>query len=84
MGLLCTPLELYTDLKEMGYDWDVLLQTREYWIPDQYSTTVIPFCSVMDLLKMRKGLYTPYWLDDDKKIKKAYAKLFNGSEENGK
>lgn len=81
IGLLCTPLELYTDLKEMGYDWNVLLQTREYWIPDQYSTDVIPFCSVMDLLKMRKGEYTPYWLDADKKIKKAYAKLFNGNED---
>jgi len=80
-GLLCTPEELYKDIKALGYDWNVLLQTREFWIPDQYCTTVKPFLSVMDLLKMRRELYTPYWMDSDKKIKKAYAKLFNGYED---
>lgn len=71
-GLLCTPEELYKDLKELGYDWDVILKTREYWVPDQYSKEVKPFLSVIDLLNMRKGTYHPYFMDKDKKVKKEY------------
>lgn len=63
---LCTPKELYEDLKKMGYDWDVLLDTRGWWtIKNEMHP--IPFLSTMDLLKMRKGEYTPYWMDKDKK-----------------
>ena len=65
-GLLCTPKELYDDLKAMGYDWDILLNTRGFWIPDQYTKDVIPFLSTIDLLKMRKGEYVPYWYDKSK------------------
>ena len=35
-GLLCTPQELYEDIKKLGYDWNVLLETRGYWTPNQY------------------------------------------------
>lgn len=70
-NLLCTPKELYEDIKKLGYDWDVLLQTREYWTINQY-TNKVPFLSCLDLLKMRKGLYHPYFLDSDKKLKKEY------------
>ena len=73
-GLLCTPLELYNDIKELGYDWDVLLRTRGWWTIDQYSKKVPPFLSILDLLKMRKERYVPYWLDKDKKVKKEYEK----------
>lgn len=59
--LMCTPKELYEDLKAMGYDWKELLQTRGYWLIDQYENKV-PFLSTIDLLKMRKGLYKPYWM----------------------
>lgn len=76
--LLCTPLELYTDLKKLGYDWDILLRSRGWWTIDQYSKKVPPFLSILDLLKMRKGLYTPYWLDKDKKIKKEYVNVMEG------
>lgn len=71
-GLLCTPKELYDDLIKLGYDWNILLETRGYWLIDQYKNEV-PFLSTVDLLKMRKGLYTPYWLnkkEEDKKDKK--------------
>jgi hypothetical protein len=69
-GTLCTAKELYDDLKAKGYDWDVLLNTRGYWLPDNDKQPV-PFLSTMDLLKMRQGKYFPYWLEDDKKtIKK--------------
>jgi len=58
--VLCSPKELYDDLKAMGYDWDVLFNTRGYWVVDDMHP--LPFLSTMDLLRMRKGLYTPYWL----------------------
>jgi len=66
--LMCTPIELFNDLKEMGYDWDILLNTRGWWTIDQYNTET-PFLSTVDLLKMRKGLYFPYFLNEDKTLK---------------
>lgn len=59
-GILCTPKELYNDLKAKGYDWDILLNTRGYWMIDNDKQPV-PFLSTMDLLLMRKGEYHPYW-----------------------
>ncbi len=70
--LLCTPKELYEDLKAMGYDWKVLLKTRGYWLIDNYTDKDVPFLSVVDLLKMRKGLYVPFFLDKDKKVISKY------------
>lgn len=63
--LLCTPQVLFEDLAKLGWDWDVLLATRGWWTVynDKHP---IPFLSTMDLLKMRKGLYRPYWAGDDK------------------
>lgn len=71
--LICTPKELYDDIKKLGYDWNILLNTRGYYTANQYSNKV-PFLSIIDLLKMRKGLYTPYFLNDDKTLKAEYAK----------
>ena len=70
-GLICTPKELYDDIKKLGYNWDELLETRGYWTINQYSHPV-KFLSSMDLLYIRKGEYKPYWLDnkDDKSKKK--------------
>ena len=52
----------------------ILSHTRGWWtIEGMHKDTL--FLSTMDLLKMRKGLYHPYWLKDDKKtIKSEYAK----------
>jgi len=61
-GLMCTPKELYTDLIALGYDWDELLNTRGYWLVDNYTDKDKPFLSTVDLLKMRKGMYHPYWM----------------------
>lgn len=77
-GLLCTPKELYEDIKKLGYDWNILLNTRGWWtsIENEQSNKQIPnFLSTMDLLKMRQGKYHPFWLEEDKKtIKKEYQK----------
>lgn len=64
-NLLCTPAELYEDIKKLGYDWNVLLNTRGYWTIDQY-TNKVPYLSTVDLLKMRAGKYVPYWLESKK------------------
>lgn len=63
--VMCTPKELYDDLKALGYDWEVLLATRGWWTINNDKHPV-PFLSTMDLLRMRKGLYKPYWMKDKK------------------
>lgn len=64
----CTPQELYDDLIAMGYDMDVLLNTRGYWIfKEDEQKNGKPFLSSMDLLRMRVGLYVPYWLPKEVK-----------------
>lgn len=65
-GFVCSPAELREDLTKMGYDWDVLLDTRPYWVPKEHEKGLKPFLSTMDLLRMRKGLYHPYWLPKKK------------------
>ena len=66
-GLFCTPKELYDDLMAIGYDWDTLLNTRYYYLPNQYDPTEKPFLSTKDLLEMRVGKYVPYWWDQKAK-----------------
>jgi len=72
------PIDLYEKIKELGYDWDVLLNTRGYWTPDNYAKKigVRPFLSTMDILKMAKESYVPYFLDSNKKVKKEYEICF--------
>lgn len=72
-GVFCSPQELYQDLIAMGYDWPTLLNTRGWWTYDN-DKQPIPFLSTMDLLRMRKGLYTPYWWPKDKPIDLTKAK----------
>jgi len=67
-GIVCTPKELYDDLKAKGYDWNVLLNTRGWWTVNN-DKHPIPFLSTLDLLRMRKGLYVPYWLTAEQKSK---------------
>lgn len=61
----CTPKELYEDIKALGYDWNELLDTRGYWTYEEEKHPV-PYLSTLDLLRMRKGLYKPYWMKDKK------------------
>jgi hypothetical protein len=63
---LCSPAELYEDLKKQGYNWDELLATRGWWTLDNDKHPV-PYLSTMDLLKMRSVYpeslrYRPYWM----------------------
>ena len=63
--LYCTPDELYRDIKELGYNWDELLETRGWWTIDQYSDKVEPFLSTLDLLLLRAENKKPYWMKKD-------------------
>jgi len=63
---MCTPKELYDDIKALGYDWDDLLNTRPWWTINDYDHPV-PRLTTLDLLRMRKGKYHPYWMDENKK-----------------
>ena len=71
-GLICTPKELYEDIKKLGYDWDMILsKTRGWWTYNNDKQPLL-FLSTMDLLKMRRGEYSPFWLDENKQIKKSF------------
>jgi hypothetical protein len=78
-GVFTTPKELYDDLKAIGYDWSVLLNTRGFWVfREEEHLHPQQFLSTMDLLRMRKGLYVPYWLPEaDRERLKASALKFN-------
>jgi len=56
-----TPGDLRTKLIEKGYDWDILLETRGYWIFEE-ANDPRPFLSTMDMLKMYHDEYKPYWM----------------------
>lgn len=56
-GLICTPKELYDDLIALGYDWDKILKSRGWWTLNN-DKHPIPFLSTMDLLRIRKGLFS--------------------------
>ena len=60
---VCTPKELYDGLIAQGYDWNVLLATRGYWMfsNDKQDTN---FLVTYDLLRMLKSEYIPYWMEN--------------------
>lgn len=58
---LVDPAELYKGLKEKGYDWDELLETRGYWTFDQY-TNPKKFLSTYDLLELYNKDKKPFWM----------------------
>jgi hypothetical protein len=62
-GLFKTPLEIRTKLTELGYDWNILLSTRGYWVFEG-SNHPKEFLSTMDLMRMAGQTYHPYWYDD--------------------
>lgn len=60
-----TPQELYTKIKDLGLDWDYILEhTVDYWFinPAINKKTV----STMELLKVAIGEREAYWVEKDK------------------
>lgn len=62
-----TMVDLYNKIAEK-YDWDILLDSREYYTFDQYGHP-IPYLSSLDIIEMFEGTYHPYWYDDAVKAK---------------
>ena len=64
---LPTAKQLYEGIIEKGYDWDMILsKTRGWWtLNNDYHPYM--FLSSMDLIKMARGEYHPFWLEADKK-----------------
>ena len=63
-----SPEALYEKLKDK-YDWDILLNTRGYWVFVGDEDKELPFLSTMDLLNMAAGTYHPWWYDGAVKAK---------------
>lgn len=72
---LLRPAELYAAMKEKGYDWDFLLnETRSWHTIDDEEHPGYPL-STLDLCRVARGEYHPYWLEKDcKTVKPEYAK----------
>jgi len=67
LELWCDPKTLFEDIKTLGYDWDDILEnTIRVVPPDAYAKDVKPHISAIDLLRIRKGLYKPYWIKGKK------------------
>lgn len=56
-----SPKEIYENLKARGYDWNILLDTRSYWLPRELEAENKPYLSALDLIRMNAGLYHPKW-----------------------
>lgn len=72
---LVKPDEMYAKLKELGYDWDfILTETRSWHTLNDEEHSGYPL-STLDLCRICRGEYHPYWLEKDcKTIKPEYAK----------
>lgn len=55
-NLVCTPLQLYQDITNKGYNWDIILEARGNWVPNEADHPK-PRISTMDLLRARIDLY---------------------------
>lgn len=60
----CDPKTLYEDIKTLGYNWDELLDTVNEWHFREEKQEK-PTLTIFDLLNMRAGEYTPYWMTDE-------------------
>ena len=68
INLYCGLDVLYKEIDAMGYDWNkIFLLTRNWWTPKQY-TSELKYLHIINLLKIRVGLYTD--TDVLEKIKK--------------
>lgn len=66
---ICSPKELYEDLKVLGYNWDELLDTVNEWHFREEAQSK-PTLTIFDLLNMRAGVYKPYWQTEEWKKSK--------------
>jgi hypothetical protein len=66
-GIDKVPEKLYQKMKDKGVDWDVILETRNWWTIDNYNPKLPNYLSVIDLLDWVNDKYIPYWYKEKKK-----------------
>jgi hypothetical protein len=72
---LVSPKELYEFLTSKGYDMNMILtQTRGWWTYKNDATPGL-YLSSLDLCRMARGLYHPFWMTEDLKVKDEYKHL---------
>lgn len=78
-SVLLSPEDLKKTLDEKGYDWNWLLEnTRSWHTLDDERHPEYPL-STLDLCRVARGEYHPYWLEADcKTVKEFYRKLKEG------
>jgi len=62
-----TPAELYQSMIDKGYDWDILLDTREWWTYMEDEKDLLPRMTIMDLLAVHAGELKLPWYDKEVK-----------------
>jgi hypothetical protein len=65
--VLVRPKELRKKLDELGYDWEKLLDTRNFWVFKEAEAMHKPFLSTLDLLTMAAGSEDHPWYAQFKK-----------------
>jgi hypothetical protein len=60
-----TPQGVYEKIKELGYDWNVLLETDGCWgYVEHEEHRERPFLSTMDVMNIALGKYHPFWMKE--------------------
>lgn len=55
---------LYLKIKELGFDWNILFNTRSYWVfKEDEEHEELPYLHAADILRMAKGMYVPKWYE---------------------
>lgn len=68
--LVCTPKELYDGIVAKGHDWNVLLDTRNWFTVIEEEHRFRPQLTEVDLVRMWKEDYVPWWMADTPEKKK--------------
>lgn len=60
-----TPEELYTKVKERGYNWEDLLNTREHYVfVEDEPYEELPELNTWDFIRIAVGEYHPFWMTE--------------------
>ena len=65
--LNCTPKELYDGIIAKGHKWDTLLNTRNWFTLLEEEHRFRPQLTEVDLVRMFKEDYVPFWMDTKEK-----------------
>lgn len=58
------PEEMIKAITDKGFDWDILLDTRDYWCFREHERALKPYLSTGALVKMARTDWKPHWYDN--------------------